>query len=60
MGIWDIMKEYIQKVYVVKMRMLKWMCKIIIKDRKRNILIHNQLGLDLIEDKIEETRLRWY
>ena len=45
---------------VAEMRMLRWMCGKIRKDRIRNANIFDMVGVALIEDKLRKNRLGWY
>ena len=40
--------------------MLRWMCNHTRKDKIRNDVIHNKVEIVLIEEKMRETRLRWF
>ena len=42
------------------MRMLRWMCSHIRKDKIRNEVIRNKVRVVPIEEKMRETRLRWF
>ena len=42
------------------MRMLRWMCAQIKKDKVRNKDIRHQVGIAPIEDKLRENCLRWF
>ncbi|PHU05222.1 hypothetical protein BC332_26044 [Capsicum chinense] len=42
------------------MRMLQWMCGHTRKDRVRNEIIREKVGVDSVEDKMREVRLRWF
>ena len=45
---------------VVEMRMIRWMCGYTRLDRIRNVVIREQVGVAPLEDKLRETRLRWF
>jgi len=42
------------------MRMLRWILRISLKNKKRNEVIRKTLRVACITDKIREARLRWY
>ncbi len=57
---WAVKHCHIQKMNVAEMRMLRWMCGHTRKDRLRNEVIREKLGVASIEDKMREHRLRWF
>jgi len=40
--------------------MIRWMCGYTRLDRIRNVMIREQVGVAPLEDKLRETRLRWF
>ena len=42
------------------MRIQRWMCGYIRKDNIRNEVIRNKVGVVPIEEKMRETRLKWF
>ena len=48
---WAVKYQYEQKTSVVEMRMLRWMCGHTRKDRIRNEVIRNKIGVVPIEEK---------
>lgn len=40
--------------------MLKWMSVVTREDRIRNKYVRDKIGIASIEDKMRETRLRWF
>ncbi|PHU11075.1 hypothetical protein BC332_18005 [Capsicum chinense] len=42
------------------MRMLRWMCGLTRKDKVRNEIIREKVGVASVEDKMREVRLRWF
>ena len=49
-----------QRLMVAEMRMIRWMCGYSIRDRIRNKVIRDLVKVAPIEDKMRETRLRWF
>ena len=45
---------------VVEMRMIRWMCGFTRLDRIRNGVIRSLAEVAPIEEKLRETRLRWF
>ena len=54
---WAVKKQYVSKMNVVEMRMLRWMCGKIKRDKIRNKRIHKMIEVVPIEEKIRENRL---
>jgi len=57
---WPIKKSQVQRLMVAEMRMIRWMCGYTRLDRIRNVVIGERVGVAPIEDKLRETRLRWF
>ncbi|XP_070036548.1 uncharacterized protein [Nicotiana tomentosiformis] len=57
---WPVKKSHVQKMKVAEMRMLRWMCGHTRKDRIRNEIIRDKVGVAYVEDKLRESRLRWF
>ncbi|XP_070055544.1 uncharacterized protein [Nicotiana tomentosiformis] len=53
-----VKKSHVQKMKVAEMRMLRWMCGHTRKDRIRNEVIRDKVGVAFVEDKLRESRLR--
>jgi len=43
-----------------EMRIIRWMCDYTRLDRIRNVVIRERVGVAHIEEKLRETRLRWF
>jgi len=54
---WHIKRSYIQKMRVVEMRIIRWICGLTRLDKIRNEMIRGKIGVVSTEDKIRETRL---
>jgi len=55
---WAIKRHHAQKMSVVEMCMLRWMCGNTRRDKVRNEDIHTKIGVASIEEKMRENRLR--
>ena len=56
---WPVKKSHEQKLNVAEMKMLRMMCGVKRRDRVRNEYIRCSVGVDSIEDKMAQNRLRW-
>jgi len=45
---------------VAEMRMIRWMCGYTKLDMIRNVVIRERVGVTPLEEKLRETRLRWF
>jgi len=45
---------------VAEMRMIRWMCGYTKLDRIRNVLFRERVGVVPLQEKLRETRLRWF
>lgn len=57
---WPVKNFHVQKVHVVEMRMLRWMCGRTRKDKIKNEDIQDKVGVAFVVDKIREVKLRWF
>jgi len=57
---WPIKKTQVQRLMVAEMRMIRWMCGYTKMDMIRNVVIRERVGVAPLEDKLRETRLRWF
>jgi hypothetical protein len=55
---WAIKGQHVQKMSVAEMRMLRWICDHRRKDRIRNDDIRDKLGVEPIQEKLVQHRLR--
>ncbi|XP_060200776.1 uncharacterized protein LOC132629048 [Lycium barbarum] len=55
-----VKKAHDQKMKVAKMRMLRWMCGHTMRDRIRNEVIRDRVGMAHVVDKMREGRLRCF
>ena len=54
---WAIKKQYVSKMNIAKMRMLRWMCGKTMRDKIRNEWICKMMEIAPIEEKMREKRL---
>ena len=40
--------------------MVRWMCGVSLKDRKRNVELYSLLGVQRVADVVRRGRLRWF
>ncbi|XP_047258388.1 uncharacterized protein LOC124890643 [Capsicum annuum] len=57
---WRLDTGVLRDKKVAKMMMLRWLCGQIRKDRVRNETIPENVGLVLVEDKMQKVRLYWF
>jgi len=57
---WPLKKTQVQRLMVEDMRMISWMCGFSRIDRIRHEVIRDLAKVAPIEDKMRETRLRWF
>ncbi|KAH0462579.1 hypothetical protein IEQ34_010154 [Dendrobium chrysotoxum] len=57
---WPLKEKHNSKLSVAEMRMLRWMSGFTLRDKIRNELIHEKVGVAPVEDKIRESCLRWF
>ena len=50
----------LQQLSVAEMRMLRWFCGHTRRDRVRNEVIRDRVGVASIEEKLTQHRLRWF
>ncbi|KAI0531437.1 hypothetical protein KFK09_000992 [Dendrobium nobile] len=57
---WPLKEKHNTKLSVAEMRMLGWMSGFTLRDRIQNEHIREKVGVAPVEDKIRESRLRWF
>jgi len=57
---WLIKKTQVQRLMVAEMRMIRWMCGYTRLDKIRNVIFREKAEVAPIEEKMGETRLRWF
>jgi len=57
---WPIKKSQVQRMRVVEIRMIRWICGHTRLDKIKNEVIRGKIGVASIEDKMREVRLCWF
>lgn len=57
---WPVKNSHVQKLRVAEMRMSGWMCGYTMRDRIRNEVIPNKVGVTSMMDKMREVKLGWF
>ncbi|PKU72547.1 isoleucyl-tRNA synthetase [Dendrobium catenatum] len=57
---WPLKEKHNTKLSAVDMRMLRWMSGLTLRDTIPNEYIREMVGVAPVEDKIRESRLRWF
>jgi hypothetical protein len=57
---WPAKRRHVQQLSVVEIRMLRWICGHIRRDRVRNDDIREILGVAPVEEKLVQHRLTWF
>ncbi|XP_019254312.1 PREDICTED: uncharacterized protein LOC109233029 [Nicotiana attenuata] len=56
---WLVKNSHVQKMRAAEMKMLRWMIACTKKDKIRNKVIQDKVGVASVKDKMWESRLRW-
>ncbi|XP_019256336.1 PREDICTED: uncharacterized protein LOC109234728 [Nicotiana attenuata] len=57
---WPVKNSHVQRMKVVEMKILRWMCGHTRRDKISNEVIQDKVGVAPVEDKMRELRLRWF
>jgi len=57
---WPIKKSHTQRMRVAEMKMIRWIRGHTRLNKIKNEVIKDKIGVASIEDKMRETRLRWF
>jgi len=57
---WPVKKTQVRRMIVGEMTMIRWMCGFTRLDKIRNEVIRKKVRVAPIEEKLRETRLRWF
>ena len=53
---WTMKKEHERKLQATKMRMIRWMCGVSLRDRKSNVELRSQMGIEDINKSSMQKR----
>ncbi|KAG2602019.1 hypothetical protein PVAP13_5KG646507 [Panicum virgatum] len=57
---WPTKRRHIQQLSVAEMQMLQWFCRHTRRDRVRNEVIRERVGVASFEEKLTQHRFRWF
>jgi len=57
---WPTKRRHVQQLSVAEMRMLRWFCRHTRRDRVRNEVIRERIGVASINEKLTQHQLRWF
>ena len=58
--IWAMKKANLPNLERTERMMVRWMCRVSLKDRKRNVDFYSLLGVQSIDEVVRRGRLRWF
>ena len=57
---WAVKVEDMKRLQRTEMMMVRWMCGVTLKGRKRNQELLDRLGIECVDDVVRRGRLRWF
>ena len=57
---WAMKKANLQSLERTERMMVRWMCGVSLKDRKRSVDLYSLLGVHSVADVVRRGRLRWF
>ena len=57
---WAMKAENMHSLEKAERMMVRWMCGVSLKDRKRSEVLYNLLGVQSVADVVRRGRLRWF
>ena len=57
---WVMEKEILRSLERTERMMVRWMCRVSLKDRKRSVDLYSLLGVQSVADVVRRGRLRWF
>ena len=57
---WAMKKANLQSLERTERMMVRWMCGVSLKDRKRSVDLYSLLGVQSVDEVVRQGRLRWF
>ena len=57
---WPMKAEDMQRLQRAERMMVRWMCRVSLKDRVSSVDLYSRLGIDGVEEVVRGGRLRWF
>ena len=57
---WTMKKANLQSLERTQRMMVRWMCGVSLKDRKRSVDLYSLLGVQSVDEVVRRGRLRWF
>ena len=56
---WAISEEQVKRIERTEMRMVRWMCGVSLRERKKNAELRQMIGIEDVGAVVKRSRLRW-
>ena len=57
---WEMKKANLHSLEKTERMMVRWMCEVSLKDRKRSVDLYSPLGVQSVDEVVRRGRLRWF
>ena len=57
---WPMKAEHMTRLERTEMRMIRWMCRVSLKERTTNAALRLRMGIEAIDSVVRRGRLRWF
>ena len=57
---WAMKADNLHSLERTERMMVRWMCGVSLKDRKRSVVLYNLLGIQSVANVVRHCRLRWF
>ena len=57
---WAMKVANLQSLERMERMMVRWMCEVSLKDRRRSVDLYSLLGVESVAEVVRRGRLRWY